>query len=80
MFLCCFLGRHWGCKDKIGWRTACDALEGSEVLVPVLKVLGEGWTHGCAIRAAVLKRQDFVINLQFNRLPVELMENESDVI
>ena len=31
---CCFLGRHWGCEDEIGWRTAGNALEGSEVLVP----------------------------------------------
>ena len=31
---CCCLGRHWGCEDEIGWRTADDALECSEVLVP----------------------------------------------
>ena len=31
---CCFLGQHWGCKDKTGWRTADDAPEGSAILVP----------------------------------------------
>ena len=34
VFCCCFLGQHWGCEDEIGWRTADDALGGSEVLVP----------------------------------------------
>ena len=34
VFLLLCLGRHWGCEDEIGWRTADDALECSEVLVP----------------------------------------------
>ena len=34
VFFRCFLGRHWGCEDDIGWRTADDGLEGSEALIP----------------------------------------------
>ena len=30
--LFCFLGRHRRCEDEIGWRTADDTVEGSEVL------------------------------------------------
>ena len=32
VFCCCrcFLGRNWGCEDEIGWKTAHDALEGSQ--------------------------------------------------
>ena len=59
-FFLCFLGRHWGCENEIWWRTADDALEGSEVFVP------EG-TEGCAIHEAVQKRQAFVVNTLFNR-------------
>ena len=40
-----FRGRNWGCEDESGWRTADDALEGSEVSVPV----GTGWLrHSCS--------------------------------
>ena len=56
----CSLGRHWGCEDEIGWRTADDALKGSGVLVP------EG-SGGCAIHAGVHKRQDFAVNTHFNK-------------
>ena len=65
LFVClfvCFLGRHLGCKDEIGWRNADDAMEGSGVLVP--EGIGGG---SCAIHAAVHKRQDFVFNMHFNR-------------
>ena len=66
----CLLDRHWGCEDEVGWRTAGDALEGSEVLVP------EG-TGGLSSHAAVETEtgfcsQQFVVT---NKIPKYFITN-----
>ena len=70
---CCFGCRHWGCEDKIGWRTTDDTLEGSGVLVP--KGIGE-LCHSCSCT----QKQDFVVNMHVNRSPVQLTKHRSDII
>ena len=76
----CFSGRHWGCKDETGWRTADDTLEGSKVLV--LEGTGGGWGMTgrgrglCHWGTCSQKKRRFCIQYAFQKIQASVAHGE----